>query len=389
MKKFHLLTIAFWLVALAAPSQPPAGYYSGAVGLTGANLKAALHDIIKGHTAVTYSSIWNHFANTDQKPNGKVWCMYSDLPGNPPYEYTFITHQCSQATAPAENFCYNREHAFPRSWYGPGGNEDMPMHADLHHIFPTDAWVNGLRSYLPFGVVTNPTTTTQNGSKHGPNATVGFSGNVFEPIGEYKGDIARTMFYMVTRYHDLVAGWFSSSTHGSLVLDGTAFPAFKTWFLDLMLQWSRQDPPSQKEIDRNNAVFAIQNNRNPFIDNPDYANCIWVACTTTEPQNHPTALTAGAIKLTWTDATGAVPPTAYLVRMSQQGFEHVATPTNGTPVPNDHANKNVPHGTQSATFGQLTPGTTYYFKIFGYTGSANNILYKTNGTIPQASLRAN
>lgn len=389
MKKFYLSATAFLFLALVALSQPPPGYYNGASGLTGVGLKAALHDIIKGHTEVDYSSLWIHFSSTDKKPNGKVWCMYSDLPGSPPpYEFTFTTDQCGSTSATVEGACYNREHSFPRSWYGSGGNTTMPMYADLHHLYPTDAWVNSLRSYYPFGVVNNPTTTTRNGGELGPNATAGYSGTVFEPIDAYKGDIARTMFYMVTRYHDQVAGWPAGSTYGSLVLDGTSFPSFKKWYLDLMLLWHRQDPVSQKEIDRNNAVFAIQNNRNPFIDNPEYANCIWATCII-EPQNHPTSLSVNAIRLSWTDATGPVLPTGYLVRMSQQGFAHIEAPTNGTPVANDHWNKNVPYGTQTVTFGQLIPGTTYYFKIFGYTGSGTDIKYKTDGPVPQTSQKTN
>ena len=389
MKKLHLLAITFWFVAVAALAQPPVGYYNGTAGLTGADLKTALHDIIKGHTEVTYNSIWTHFQTTDVKPNGKVWCMYSDLPGNPPYEYTFSDDQCTEATAPYEDYCYNREHSFPRSWYGAGGNEEMPMHTDLHHVYPTDAWVNELRSYFPFGVVTNPTTTTLNGGKLGPNTAPGYTGTVFEPIDEYKGDFARTMLYMVTRYHDIVAGWPASSTYGSLILDGTAYPALKTWYLDLMLQWHAQDPVSQKEIDRNNAVYAIQGNRNPFIDHPEFANCIWATCLEDEPLHHVTQFSANTITLSWDDATGTVLPTGYLVRMSDQGFESIATPTNGTAIADDHWNKNVPYGTQTVTFGQLTPGTTYYFKIFGYTGSGASITYKTDGTVPQTSIVAN
>ncbi len=261
--RFQLL-VSFWLIAVLLPAQPPAGYYDDAQGLNGEALQAALHHIINNHTVVSYASIWTHFESTDARPNGKVWDMYSDFPGNPPYEYAFSADQCAVATVDNENECYNREHSFPRSWYGPGGNELEPMHTDLFHVYPTDAWVNALRSYYPFGEVSNPTTTTLNGGKLGPNTTPGYTGTVFEPIDAYKGDLARTMLYMVTRYYDQVADWYDTSTFGDLVLDGSSHPALKEWYIDLLIGWHTQDPVSQKEIDRNNAVYAIQGNRNPL-----------------------------------------------------------------------------------------------------------------------------
>ncbi|MBW6537313.1 MAG: endonuclease [Mariniphaga sp.] len=385
----------FWVLFSAvlflqnATAQAPAGYYSSASGLSGEALKTALHQIINDHTVVSYSSIWTHFQTTDAKPNGKVWDMYSDLPGNPPYEYTFATDQCALTSVENEGDCYNREHAFPRSWYGEGSNEDPPMFSDLHHVYPTDAWVNELRNYYPFGVVSSPTTTTQNGSKLGPNTTNGYSGTVFEPIDDYKGDFARTMFYMATRYQDLLQGWFANSSFGSLVLDGSSHPGLKEWYLDLMIQWHLQDPVSQKEIDRNNAVYAIQGNRNPFIDQPEYVNYIWGSGLAGEPMYHVQGFSANTITLTWNDATGAVLPDGYLLRMSETGFEAIADPVDGTPVSNDFYNQNVPYGKQTATFGRLNPGQVYYFKIFSYKGSGTAIDYKTDGPVPQTNIQAN
>ncbi len=370
-------------------SQPPAGYYDDAQNLDGEALQEALHHIIKDHAVVTYGSIWTHFQSTDAKPNGKVWDMYSDLPGNPPYEYTFSVDQCATATVDNENECYNREHSFPRSWYGPGGNELEPMHTDLFHVYPTDAWVNALRSYYPFGTVSNPATTTMNGGKLGPNTAPGYTGTVFEPIDEYKGDLARTMFYMVTRYYDQVAGWPGSSTFGNLILDGSAHPALKEWYIDLMMEWHEQDPVSQKEIDRNNAVYTIQGNRNPFIDHPEYVNYIWGDGLAAEPESHVTAFSATNITLSWTDAEGPVLPDGYLVRMSEAGFGDIEPPVNGVHVADDFRNRNVDYGTGSVTFGGLSPGQTYYFRIFSYKTDNGGIYYKTGGEVPQTSITAN
>jgi endonuclease I len=370
------MSLIVFLLALCAQGfgQIPAGYYDSAEGLNGEGLQAELHNIINGHTIVTYTSIWIHFQNTDAKSNGKVWDMYSDFPGNPLYEYTFTDDQCG--TYNQEGDCYNREHSFPASWYG----DQSPMNTDLFNIYPTDGYVNGQRANYPFGVVNSPSWTSQNGSKRGNNSTTGYSGLVFEPIDAYKGDFARTMFYMATRYYGEDAGWPGSDmTQGAQLLP---------WAQELMMVWHEQDPVSQKEIDRNNAVYGIQSNRNPFIDHPVYVNYIWGEGMAAEPENHVTNFSANTITLNWSDAVGPVFPDAYLVRMSAAGFGDIATPENGTSVSDDFRNKNVPYGTGTVTFGGLTPGVTYYFKIFGYTGSGGSITYKTDGTIQQTSITA-
>jgi len=388
LKHLHYLLISALVITTHLSAQPPTGYYDDAGGLTGASLKTALHNIINEHTEVTYASIWWRFQYTDLKPNGKIWDMYSDLPGSPPYEYTYGDDQCVDATAPAENNCYNREHSWPRSWYGPGGNEIYPMHSDLFHVYPTDAWVNELRSNFPYGKVNSPVTTTLNGGKLGPNSTPGYSGTVFEPIDAYKGDLARTYFYMATRYEDLVAAWNTKSTQANAILDGTSFPAFKTWFLELLISWHDADPVSQKEIVRNYAVYSMQGNRNPFIDEPGYVQMIWGDGFEPEPENHVAGFSAQTITLTWTDAAGPTPPDAYLVRMSDISFEVIPDPVDGIPVAGDFWNKNVASGVESCTFGELNPGTVYFFKIFSYRGSGTNIDYKTDGIIPQTSITA-
>ncbi len=257
-----LLTILLIILIAFVKAQPPAGYYNNASGKLGTQLQQALHDIIDNHTAISYAAIWTAFQTTDKKPNGKVWDMYSDIPGGtPPYEYTFISNQCGNYSI--EGDCYNREHSWPKSWF----NDGNPMYTDLFHIVATDGYVNGRRSNYPYGEVGTASWTSLNGSKLGDCATPGYSGVVFEPRDEYKGDFARNYFYMATRYFNEDAGW-----PGSDMVTGSQF---KPWARVMLLIWAQQDPVSQKEIDRNNAVFVIQHNRNPFIDHPEYANSIW------------------------------------------------------------------------------------------------------------------
>ncbi|TVQ88249.1 MAG: hypothetical protein EA393_09160 [Bacteroidetes bacterium] len=388
-KLFFSLVFIYPLFTLPVFGQPPVGYYNNAAGLTGEELKTSLHEIIiQGHNPIWYSEVWSSFLLTDIKSNGKVWDMYSDIPGNPPYEYEFIEDQCTEGSVPEEGICYNREHSWPRSWYGPAGNEIYPMHSDLFHVYPTDAFVNQMRSNYPFGVVANPDWVSENGSKVGLNSIPGYNGLAFEPIDEYKGDFARTYFYMVTRYEDLVESWQSESPMAAAILDGTSYPAFQEWYIDLLISWHEQDPVSEKEITRNNAVYNIQGNRNPFIDRPEFVNYIWGTGLSDEPENHVTGFSANTITLNWTDAAGPILPDGYLIRMSVEGFEQIEIPTDGIPVENDFWNRNVMYGEETVTFGGLTSSIIYYFKIFSYKRNGETIDYKTDGEIPRVKITA-
>ena len=264
MKKKRLLLLFVGLaLTLSVMAQAPANYYNSANGLTGDRLKAALHNIVKGHTSISYAQIWNAFWSTDNKGNGVVWDMYSDRPnGTPPYTYQLGQNQCGNYDS--EGDCYNREHSWAQSWFG----NDNTAKTDLHHIFATDGFVNQKRSNYPFGEVLSASWTSKNGSKLGSCKTPGYSGTVFEPIDAYKGDFARAIMYMSVRYYGEDASWSSS--------DMTTKSVIKPWAVDMLLRWNELDPVSQKEIDRNNAIYNdYQHNRNPFVDHPEYARMIW------------------------------------------------------------------------------------------------------------------
>lgn len=380
-----LLLLAIFSVQPFLYAQPPSGYYDAATGKTGAALKTALHDIIDNHTVKSYDFLWTAFQSTDAKANGKVWDMYSDVPGGTPdYEYIFGSNQCGNYNS--EGDCYNREHSFLKSWF----NEASPMNTDLFHLVPTDGWVNNKRGSFPFGETSSPTFTSSNGSKVGSCSISGYSGTVFEPIDEYKGDFARIYFYMAPRYENVIAGWYSNSAEANAVLMNNSFPVYETWFLEMLGEWHENDPVSQKETDRNNAVFAIQENRNPFVDHPEWVYLVWNVGATfaPEPTHHATDFSAHCITLHWTDATGDTKPDGYLIRMSNTGFENIEMPADGTSVSDDFSNLNISYGVEKAIFGGLNPGELYYFKIFGYTGSGASIDYKTDGTIQQISIQA-
>ena len=257
----RLLALLFLLAALAGVAQPPPGYYDSAQGLTGEALRAALNDIISPHSVLANSQLWAAFARTDRKTDGSVWDMYSDAPsGTLPYAYQFVVDQCGNYDS--EGDCFNREHTFPVSWF----NDAVPMNTDLHHIYPADAWVNQQRGNWPYGVVTAPAWTSQNGGKRGPCSLPACSGTVFEPINAYKGDLARAHRYMLTRYMAESDSW-----PGPVLNAGSWLP----WVESILLAWHAQDPVSQKETARNDSVFVIQGNRNPYIDHPEWVTSIW------------------------------------------------------------------------------------------------------------------
>ena len=239
----------------------PTGYYDSVTGLKGSALLIALHNLIKNHAAGSYSGALESFKTTDVKWNGKVWDVYSDVPGGtPPYEYSF--GQTGQGAT--ENKGYNREHSFPASWF----NDHTPTYSDLWVLYPTDAKVNGYRSNYAYGVVGSASVVSMNGSKLGTSASPGFSGTVFEPIDAFKGDLVRSTFYVSTRYNGEDAGW---ATNAPATYKSTLYP----WASQQYLAWSNADPVSWKERMRNGAIYVIQHNRNPFVDHPEFAAMIW------------------------------------------------------------------------------------------------------------------
>lgn len=359
-------------------AQIPEGYYSLASGKTGEELKYALHLIIKDHTVLSYSALWTAFQSTDDKPNGRVWDMYSDMPGQPPpYEFTFVTMQCGSYNG--EGDCYNREHSFPKSWF----NDESPMYSDLFHLYPTDGYVNGRRGNYPFGEVSSPKWTSLNGSKLGACSYPGYTGTVFEPINEYKGDFARSYFYMVTRYHNLVATWSSA------MLNGTTYPAFSPWAKSMLLEWNKQDPVSQKEVDRNNDIYAnFQHNRNPFIDHPEYAELIW-GNATVEFRFTSTPITSAQVDksysytITTSGGSGnvqimAVSKPAWLSLSGTRGGQAVLS---GTPAP---ANLGANGVVIEATDGSATIQQTFTINVTG-NSTGGSTLAETFELMPAAS----
>ena len=243
--------------ALLASAEIPSGYYDGLDGKTEAELKTACYDAVHNLTRVSsYSALPQYFRYTDVYPGtDRWWDMYSDIP----------------LYAPSFSGL-NREHSFPKSWWG--GLTDVNAYVDLNHLYPSEMDANMAKSNYPLGTVDRTVSIKfDNGVSLVGKPVTGHGGGasyVFEPDDEYKGDFARTYFYMVTCYQDLI--W---NTRYMYMLQQNTYPTLKPWSVDLLLRWSREDPVSQKEIDRNEVVYGYQSNRNPFIDFPQLAEYIW------------------------------------------------------------------------------------------------------------------
>lgn len=255
-----LLVVLTCLFPFFVFAEIPAGYYDDAVGKSGEDLQKSLSTILNDANDVGYNGLWNLYKTTDRRSDGKVWDMYSDVTN-----YTFGTDQCGSYGV--EGDCYNREHSVPKSWF----NKQSPMVSDIWHVYPTDGKINGMRSNNPFGEVGSGASSSKNEfSKWGKCVTPGYSGTVFEPNDEYKGDFARTYFYFATRYKGV-----ATSGQGALVFTST-YPYITGWQLDMLLRWHKKDPVSPKELDRNEAVYdSRQGNRNPFIDYPELVDLIF------------------------------------------------------------------------------------------------------------------
>lgn len=241
------------------------GYYDQANGLSGASLKTAMHDIIRDHEYLdfdesTTARYWwdNYFKKTDWSSDGYFLDMYSNE------KYSTYGGGTVQ----------NREHCMPRSWWGKRDKySSYDANGDLHNIFPSDYSANAAKSNLPLGEVGVAKFDNQV-SKVGSNTyPKGYRGQVFEPADEYKGDFARVYFYMLTCYEDYAYDWKGDAAKS--MLQAEVYPGLQPWALEMLMKWSDQDPISDKEIARNNVVYAIQGNRNPFIDCPELVNHIW------------------------------------------------------------------------------------------------------------------
>ncbi|GAA5151220.1 endonuclease I family protein [Nocardioides marinquilinus] len=231
-----------------ASAEPPAGYYDSAEGLTGAALEAELHDIVSaGVTTLTYSEVWDGLQQTDADP---------DDPSSVVLFYQGTAHPASDHGGGVDQ--WNREHLWAQS-HGDFGTSPGPG-TDLHHLRPTDVTVNSARGNLDFD---------EGGTENAEAPGNYRDGDSWEPRDADKGDVARAILYMSMRYEG-DDGWPDLE-----VDDATGGSGPRHGRLSTLLGWNAADPPSAFEQHRNDVVFELQGNRNPFIDHPEWADEIW------------------------------------------------------------------------------------------------------------------
>lgn len=277
-------------MAWAATVTTPAGipdYYSSVDGKSAANLWSAVSSVAaRNRGNLGYDGLYTAYIKTDSYPEdsvgkaGKVWDMYSNC------GYTHNQRKCGSYSDECD--CYNREHSIPKSWFG---GSTSGIGCDIFHVVPTDGKVNGMRSAYVYGEVKgSPEYTSLSGHKKGSgdaifnarkticaaagSTTPCSAGTVFEPVDQYKGDFARG-------YMGIMASWNRDMTQaeGAKFFKSTYTAAnnygLTAYGVALLMKWHREDPVSQKEIDRNNGIQMTQGNRNPFIDYPYLAEYIW------------------------------------------------------------------------------------------------------------------
>ena len=266
MKHKHFLLFFLLIPLLIQAEEMPVGYYDAIDGKQDSVLKSTLGQIIRPHTAIPYGSgadkTWGVFYYSDQDEEGYCMDMYCD-------KWKKFT-----SVGAVVSGC-NIEHSFAKSWWGGSKND---AYKDCYHLNPSNTTANSSRSNYPLGVPTKDLKdqSVTGSLKVGRATYEGETFWVFEPKDEYKGDFARAYFYMATCYGDELTWRLDNKDVGSkYAMRNDSYLEFRDWEIEVLITWHRQDPVSEKETKRMDAVSDFQHNRNPFIDYPDLAEYIW------------------------------------------------------------------------------------------------------------------
>jgi len=245
----------------------PLNYYESMFGLDSNFLKAGLHQLIQDHSELDYETVKSALRQTDQDTSNAnhIVLLYT---GNSISKWNFANNPSNVN----QQDYWNREHVWPKSHgdFGPSGMfTEKGANTDIHHLRPVDMTINSARSYKDFDdggqVVLNGLDTTACYS----------STNSWEPRDEVKGDVARMLFYMATRYEGGMSEAGDVEPDLELVNSVGTFPNAWMGRLSTLLLWHEADPVDAWEMGRNDIIFNWQGNRNPFIDHPEYVDIIW------------------------------------------------------------------------------------------------------------------
>lgn len=357
----NIITSAFLLLLVnIAFSQIPPGYYNAANGLTCQALKTALRNITSnGQLSLVYGQLDDvqmPITDTIRSDDGSTaicWDIYSNnITGPEPFTFSMAQSAaggfCGNSTPSTEGVCWNKEHTFPRAWFkNSNGTYPSPTQADLFNVRPADSKLNSRRANYPFANVSSPTFQFPIPGQYGtypmpPNPILGKLGPAnypglsipisWEPDQGIKGDIARGYFYIVTRYQDDLAGWYSTNPTSGIekVIDNinSVYPSLQIPYLSMLYSWHLADPVDARELRRNDLVYSQQNNRNPYIDHPEYVALVF-QCTGIIPVTLTgfwADLKSKEIQLTW-EATYETNFKEYQVEKSLDGtnFSKIGT----------------------------------------------------------------
>ncbi|MBP5620000.1 MAG: endonuclease [Bacteroidaceae bacterium] len=366
-------------------------FYAGANGLKGSALKTKMYELINPNgrknalgevmSTPSYDGLWNAYKKTDVTPQGYIWDMYSNVTKYTP------GGNAQGANYSGEGDSYNREHSVPQSWFG----GSSPMVSDLFHVVPVDGYINNTRDSYIFYKVTkiDENKCSKNMfSKFGTSTVNGKSGEkVFEPNDEYKGDFARIYFYMVTAYQAAAASSFRSTKGNATVeiFKDDEYKPFQDWYLTMLMEWAKNDPVSEKEINRNNAVYTFQKNRNPFVDYPGLEDLIWGKNTATsfDYANYTNPYGNGSSGGTPDDPTACglaySSTTATAILGATYNAPTLKNPNNVAPITYSSSNKSVATIDASGNVSILATGTTTITASFAgntnyQSGSASYVL---------------
>lgn len=254
-------------ISLQLWAQIPEGYYDNATGKKKTELKTALHNIIKKANVLNYGSgagkTWSGFVQTDVDDEGYYVDMYSP--------------NRVKANGTSAGSGMNIEHSFAKSWWGGTKNQ---AYKDIQQLRPSNSGANSSKGSWPMAIVDGKTSYDNGVIKVGKSSSrPGGEISAWEPSDEYKGDFARIYMYMVTCYEDFSQKWTGNSVNQ---LDNNTYPVFEDWTVKMLLEWCKKDPVDEWETERNNKVYQIQGNRNPFVDYPELAEYIWGDKTDTD-----------------------------------------------------------------------------------------------------------
>ncbi len=271
-------------IASHAFAAPPAGYYSTVNDSNASTLRDSLHDIIDDHQRFPYTSsatdTWDILEAADEDP------------ANPGNVITIYRNETYPKQGGGNTF-YNREHSWPKSYGFPNDGSSNSAYTDAHHLFIADSGYNSSRSNKPYAecdINCNEKTTTLNNGRGGSTADSNFTAGAYadgswETWDGRKGDVARALMYMAVRYEGGKHGVTGHDEPDLILTDDRALIAnsnvganISVAYMGLrsvLINWHNNDPVDDFERRHNDAVYAHQGNRNPFVDHPEYARCVF------------------------------------------------------------------------------------------------------------------